>query len=398
MKIAVYQGERDLIKENRKLAEFDLKGIPSMPAGFPKVDINFLLNADGILKIQAIELRSGVKQEVDVKPTYGITDDQVEQMLLDSITHAKDDVSARMLIEARTEEISETTGYVGSLKEALNSGDKDAIHKAIDELNEFTRPFAERLMDVAISHAMKGKSIEGDKDTVLKVLDTARYDSLMVKLANGDKAGRWPVKKSPYPLPGALLPFNRIVAYYGNMYSKNMGVLGQYPPKIMLAKLQAEVKTWEKADPNTPVIPALHYICVTAQADAGNLQVGFSNVQTEIPRLEKYLTMPDVHLGIDPEFSMKEGSVPGKRIGTFDAEDINFVTKYLADLVVMDMDGWGGPDLKKGTYHYFIEQEPVQFTGFKLFYKNDIKNEPHRMLTPKELLDLKPAPIYIQYQ
>jgi hypothetical protein len=163
-----------------------------------------------------------------------------------------------------------------------------------------------------------------------------------------------------------------------------------------------------------------------------DLQVGFSNVQTEIPRLEKYLTMPDVHLGIDPEFSMKEGSVPGKRIGTFDAEDINFVTKYLADLVnknnlppkifivhrftkrmvtnykniklrpevqvVMDMDGWGGPDLKKGTYHYFIEQEPVQFTGFKLFYKNDIKNEPHRMLTPKELLDLKPAPIYIQYQ
>jgi molecular chaperone HscA len=103
MKIAVYQGERDLIKENRKLAEFELKGIPAMPAGFPKIDINFLLNADGILKIQAIELRSGVKQEVDVKPTYGITDDQVEQMLMDSITHAKDDVNQRMLIEARTE-------------------------------------------------------------------------------------------------------------------------------------------------------------------------------------------------------------------------------------------------------------------------------------------------------
>jgi molecular chaperone HscA len=103
MKIAVYQGERDLIKENRKLAEFDLKGIPAMPAGFPKVDINFLLNADGILKIQAVELRSGVKQEVEVTPTYGITDDQVEQMLMDSITHAKDDVAQRMLIEARTE-------------------------------------------------------------------------------------------------------------------------------------------------------------------------------------------------------------------------------------------------------------------------------------------------------
>ncbi len=182
MKIAVYQGERDLISENRKLAEFDLKGIPSMPAGFPKVDINFLLNADGILTIQAIELRSGVKQQVEVKPTYGITDDQVEQMLLDSITHAKEDVAQRMLIEARTEgeqmvytverfiqknnsflsisELSETNKYIQTLKEALNSGNKDLIHKAIDELNEFTRPFAERLMDVAISTAMKGKSIE----------------------------------------------------------------------------------------------------------------------------------------------------------------------------------------------------------------------------------------------
>ena len=300
------------------------------------------------------------------------------------------------------------------------------------------------------------------RDTTVKTLDSALYDSLMIKLANGDKTKKWPVKKAPYPLPGAILPFNRIVAYYGNMYSKNMGVLGQYPPKVMLAKLKTEVENWEKADPNTPVKPALHYICVTAQADAGSnglhnlrmpfkqidsvihmaasinalvfldLQVGFSTVQKEVPLLEKYLKMPNVHLGIDPEFSMKEGSIPGKRIGTFDAEDINYVTQYLATLVktynlppkifivhrftkrmvtnykniklrsevqfVMDMDGWGGPDLKKGTYRYFIADEPVQFTGFKLFYKNDIKNEPHRMLTLKEILELKPAPIYIQYQ
>ncbi|MGN8069065.1 Fe-S protein assembly chaperone HscA [Mucilaginibacter sp. SG564] len=182
MKIAVYQGERDLIKENRKLAEFNLKGIPSMPAGFPKVDINFLLNADGILTIQAIELRSGVKQEIEVKPTYGITDEQVEQMLMDSITHAKDDVSQRMLIEARTEgeqmlytverflqkngdyvtvtESAETHKHLVALRESLTSGDKDLILKRIDEINEFTRPFAERLMDQAISTAMKGKSIE----------------------------------------------------------------------------------------------------------------------------------------------------------------------------------------------------------------------------------------------
>ncbi|TWR31618.1 Fe-S protein assembly chaperone HscA [Mucilaginibacter pallidiroseus] len=183
MKIAVYQGERDLISENRKLAEFELKGIPAMPAGFPKVDINFLLNADGILKIQAIELRSGVKQEVEVKPAYGITDDLVEQMLMDSITNAKDDVNARMLIEAKTEaeqmlytvdrfiekngrllsdqEIADTKQSADELKTAIETGNKDQIHTKIDALNDLTRPFAERVMDVVIATAMKGKSIEG---------------------------------------------------------------------------------------------------------------------------------------------------------------------------------------------------------------------------------------------
>jgi Fe-S protein assembly chaperone HscA len=182
MKIAVYQGERDLISENRKLAEFELKGIPAMPAGFPKVDINFILNADGILKIQAIELRSGVKQEVEVKPAYGITDDVVEQMLMDSITYAKDDVSARMLIEAKTEgdqmiytverflekngnlltaeEIGETHHHLTALKAAMITDEKDVIHARIDDLNNFTRPFAERVMDIAIGTAMRGKSIE----------------------------------------------------------------------------------------------------------------------------------------------------------------------------------------------------------------------------------------------
>lgn len=182
MKISVYQGERDLVRENRKLAEFDLKGIPAMPAGLPKVDINFLLNADGILTVQAIELRSGVRQVVEVKPTYGLTDQEVEQMLLDSVTHAKADVAERMAIEARTEgeqmvytaerflqknssyltgeEIRETETYMESLKAVLGSGDKDLIHQHIDRLNEFTRPFAERLMDQAISQAMKGKSLE----------------------------------------------------------------------------------------------------------------------------------------------------------------------------------------------------------------------------------------------
>jgi len=182
MKISVYQGERDLVSENRKLAEFELKGIPAMPAGFPKVDINFRLNADGILTVEAVELRSGVKQEVEVKPTYGLTDEQVEKMLVDSIQNAKEDVGRRMIIEARTEgeqmvytverfleknseqvsvqEANDTQKLISNLKSSLSSGDKDQIHKSIDELNEFTRPFAERLMNTAISSAMKGKAIE----------------------------------------------------------------------------------------------------------------------------------------------------------------------------------------------------------------------------------------------
>ena len=182
MKIAVYQGERDLVKENRKLAEFDLRGIPSMPAGLPKVDINFLLNADGILTIQAIELRSGVKQQVDVKPTYGLKDEEVEQMLLDAVTHAKEDVSRRMIVEAKTEgqqmvytverflskngsfliteEKTQTQKLIQQLKDCLAAENKDAILNAVETLNEYTRPFAERLMDVAVSQAMKGKAID----------------------------------------------------------------------------------------------------------------------------------------------------------------------------------------------------------------------------------------------
>ncbi len=181
MKIAVYQGERDLVKENRKLAEFDLRGIPGMPAGFPKVDINFLLNADGILTVQARELRSGLQQEIEVKPTYGLTDQQVEQMLLDSVTHAREDVAARMVVEATTEanqmiysveqflqknatllsegEITETRLLLDVLRGALPTADKDQILAAVENVNEFTRPFAERVMDIAISQAMKGKKV-----------------------------------------------------------------------------------------------------------------------------------------------------------------------------------------------------------------------------------------------
>ena len=271
----------------------------------------------------------------------------------------------------------------------------------------------------------------------------------------------WPVS-TVYPNADAILPFKRIVAYYGNFYSKGMGVLGEYPTDQMLAMLASTTALWTAADPSTPAIPAIHYIAVVAQASAGkegkyilrmpddqidhaleladkihgivflDVQVGKSTVEYEIPQLEKYLKMPQVHLAIDPEFSMKFGDRPGSVIGTFDAADINYAAQYLAGLVrdnhlppkvllvhrftqdmvtnykkitplpevqiVMDMDGFGSKEKKYGTYNRIVAPEPVQFTGIKLFYKNDNKAPSTGMLSPAEVLKLTPAPVYIQYQ
>jgi molecular chaperone HscA len=181
LKIAVYQGERDLVSDNRKLAEFLLSGIPGMPAGLPKVEISFLLNADGILKVRAKELRSGVEQSIDVQPQYGLTEEEMSKMLLDSIQHAKEDMSVRAIVEARVEaqnimdaaerflkknaemlnaeEVAGTKERIAALQELLENADKDTIHAGIEKLNDFTRPFAERVMDKAIQAAMKGKVI-----------------------------------------------------------------------------------------------------------------------------------------------------------------------------------------------------------------------------------------------
>jgi len=181
MRISVFQGERDLVKDNRKLAEFNLTNIPGMPAGFPKVEVSFLINADGILTVSAKELRSGIKQSIEVKPQYGLTDSDVEKMLLESITHAKDDIATRALVEARTEgeqilsvtekflqknssiisqeELIATANAMQSLQLALTMTDKNLIHSKIEALNEISRPFAERAMDVAVSGALSGKSV-----------------------------------------------------------------------------------------------------------------------------------------------------------------------------------------------------------------------------------------------
>ncbi len=179
--VSVYQGERDLVKDNRKLAEFTLQGIPNMPAGLPKVDIRFVINADGILQVKATELRSGVAQQIDVKPQYGLTDAEVENMLLASITHAKEDIQTRSLIEATTEaenmlqltenflhkhaahitadEKNATSVAILTLQNAIAEKDKDKIMSATEQLNAVSSPYAERVMDIAVSEALKGKEI-----------------------------------------------------------------------------------------------------------------------------------------------------------------------------------------------------------------------------------------------
>ncbi len=294
-----------------------------------------------------------------------------------------------------------------------------------------------------------------------KIADTAAYKTRMIKMSNGDSSGKWEFKNE-FPNEGAILPFKRIIAYYGNLYSTKMGILGELPKKEMFSRLNKELAIWQKADPETPTIPALHYIVTTAQSSPGSgglyrlrmpsseidkimamaeqinaivfldIQVGLSTLKEEIPVLDKYLKNSRVHLGIDPEFSMKEGQKPGTVIGSLDAEDVNYASSYLASLVnkynlppkvlilhrftkgmlkstkeikarpevqiVVDMDGWGAPERKINSYKQFVHAEPIQFTGFKLFYKNDLKEPPHKMLTPEQLMSLKPIPMYIQYQ
>lgn len=236
-----------------------------------------------------------------------------------------------------------------------------------------------------------------------------------------------------------------------------MGILGQIAPDQMFKKLEATAAMWEAADSTRPVQPALELIATVAQASPGrdgkyrlrmsdetiekvykwaqdhnwllilDLQVGWSDVMTEFEVVRKYLQRPNVHLALDPEFDMRPGHKPGKYIGTIDADDINKASEALAAMVdqyqlppkmlvihrftgpmvsrssmikldprvqvVMHMDGFGSPGAKKSTHAAYIEKQPVQWVGFKLFYKND-----HPMLTPAEVLKIKPVPLFITYQ
>lgn len=310
--------------------------------------------------------------------------------------------------------------------------------------------------DSSITTADEGKTTSSPAK-----LDTADFNKRMLAMSNNDTTNLWPVK-AVYPLPGAILPYNRVIAFYGNLFSKRMGILGEIPKDSMLKKLQGEVAAWAAADPSVKTIPALHYVVTTAQGLPGrdgkhrlrmpshqidtivawakeidalafiDIQVGHSTVKDEVNALEKYLQMPLMHLGIDPEFSMKGGERPGSKIGTFNHNDINDAIDILANIVrthnlppkilvihrftqgmvtgydkikivpevqvVMDMDGFGDKILKRSTYLRYIYKEPVHFTGFKLFYKNDTKKDPNGLYKPEELLKFTPKPVYIQYQ
>ncbi len=291
-------------------------------------------------------------------------------------------------------------------------------------------------------------------DTARGANDPARSDSARSRPASQF----WPdIIPGPPARAGAILPGKRIVAFYGNPRSTRMGILGQIPPDEMFARLEAQAAEYAKADPTTPVQPALELIATVAQADAGrdgmyrarmsdsliervyqwahergwililDIQTGRSTIPKEIEPYRKFLERPDVHLAIDPEFVMKPGQVPGKKIGTIDADDVNYASTWLARIVeekqlppkiliihrftrpmvtnyksivldprvqiVMHMDGFGPPSMKMASHRAYIEQEPVQWVGFKLFYKND-----KPILTPEQVVKIRPAPLFISYQ
>jgi molecular chaperone DnaK (HSP70) len=182
VKIHVLQGERELVKDCRSLAQFDLKNIPPMPAGMPRIAVKFLIDADGILSVSAQEERTGKYQSIEVKPTYGLTDEQVEGMILESFEYAESDIEARQVIEARNEaelvlnatekglrdenigelsdeERGEISASVTHLHEAMKSDSHTVIREAIDRLSKATQRLAELNMNSAIRTALKDKRV-----------------------------------------------------------------------------------------------------------------------------------------------------------------------------------------------------------------------------------------------
>ncbi|TYS16570.1 hypothetical protein FZC78_11265 [Rossellomorea vietnamensis] len=250
---------------------------------------------------------------------------------------------------------------------------------------------------------------------------------------------------------------HRIVSYYGHPNSVNMGILGEHSPEVFMDKLLEQTKAYSELDPERPAIPAIELISTVAQRSPGedgdyivptpdeaieeyaqlaeehnallilDVQLAGDTVMNQVKSLEKYLKMPHVHLAIDTEFQVKEGQVPGVDLGTVDGEKIQEAIKYVSDLteenglpdkfvivhqfaekvltnkdaiqptdnveVVLNFDGHGIAGIKRAGYNEHVQKQPIQYGGFKVFYKKD---EP--LMTPKDVLELDPAPAFVNYQ
>ncbi len=260
-------------------------------------------------------------------------------------------------------------------------------------------------------------------------------------------------------IPAPLLPGHRIVAFYGNPLDAQMGVLGQGSPKEMLARLAKQAQAYQALDPSHPVIKALELVATVAQASPGpdgaysllmpaslikselklarsahallilDIQVGHSTVAAQVKSLEPFLKLPDVELGLDPEFDMDQipSGIPGQEFGSMTAAAINgaiqvlhrlvvrdhlppkilIVHQFLPEMVpnwqaikplpgvsfIMDTDGFGTPADKIANYKAFITDQPIGYGGIKLFYTQDTP-----LMSPAQVLALKPSPLLVVYQ
>ncbi|MBA3336678.1 MAG: hypothetical protein H0T49_03860 [Chloroflexia bacterium] len=256
---------------------------------------------------------------------------------------------------------------------------------------------------------------------------------------------------------GALFPANRILAYYGHPATGQMGILGEYSMDELLVRAREQAAAYELIDPSRPVIPAFELIASVAQPNAQpdgsylldtpaetldeyaeftaandillilDLQIGRRTVAEEIEGLRPWLELPNVHVALDPEFAMAEGEIPGEVIGQIDAADVLYAQQWLAELsasagippkvlivhqfhysmiankeliapvpgvqLVIDSDGWGPPDMKADTYGVVNTEQPIEYDGIKLFYRQD-----NPLMTPEEILALDPVPDLIIYQ
>jgi hypothetical protein len=250
---------------------------------------------------------------------------------------------------------------------------------------------------------------------------------------------------------------HRIVSYYGHPHSKSMGILGEYSPEVLMDKLKEQTKAYSELDPDRPAIPAVELITTVAQRSPGeeghyvhatpdeeiekyaklakendallilDIQLGQDTIMNQVKSIEKYLKLPYVHLAIDTEFHVQEGQIPGVNLGRVDGENVQKAIDYVSNLteenglpdkvvivhqfadiiltnkdaiqptsnveVVLNNDGHGIAALKRSGYHQLVHNQPIQYGGFKVFYKKD---EP--VMTPKDVLELDPAPAFVNYQ